>query len=72
MLELKKGVDILAEVGGVRTLDEAQTLFAHKLDPENLAKLSTIHNVEQIDRGYQRMDKRLNALGAKIRRVTKA
>ena len=30
---------------------------------------STIHNVEQIDRGYQYIDKRLNALGAKITRV---
>lgn len=30
---------------------------------------STIHNVEQIDRGYQNIDARLNALGAKIERV---
>ena len=29
---------------------------------------STIHNVEQIDRGYQDIDSRLNALGAKITR----
>jgi len=29
---------------------------------------STIHNVEQIDRGYQFIDKRLNALGADIER----
>jgi UDP-N-acetylglucosamine 1-carboxyvinyltransferase len=27
---------------------------------------SVIDNVEQIDRGYQHIDKRLNALGAKI------
>jgi UDP-N-acetylglucosamine 1-carboxyvinyltransferase len=27
---------------------------------------STIHNVHQIDRGYERIDERLNALGAKI------
>jgi UDP-N-acetylglucosamine 1-carboxyvinyltransferase len=31
---------------------------------------STIHNVEQIDRGYERIDERLNALGAGIERVT--
>lgn len=31
--------------------------------------ISTIHNIEQIDRGYQEIDKRLNALGADIRRV---
>jgi UDP-N-acetylglucosamine 1-carboxyvinyltransferase len=30
---------------------------------------STIHNINQIDRGYQRIDERLNALGAKIKRV---
>ena len=30
--------------------------------------VSTIHNIDQIDRGYQFIDKRLNALGAKIER----
>lgn len=30
---------------------------------------STIDNVEQIDRGYQNIDGRLNALGAKIQRI---
>jgi UDP-N-acetylglucosamine 1-carboxyvinyltransferase len=30
---------------------------------------STIHNIEQIDRGYQNIDIRLNALGADIKRV---
>lgn len=29
---------------------------------------STIHNIDQIDRGYQNIDVRLNALGAKIER----
>lgn len=32
---------------------------------------STIYNVEQIERGYQRIDERLNALGASIRRIEK-
>ena len=31
--------------------------------------ISTIHNIEQIDRGYQNIDKRLNSLGADIQRV---
>ena len=31
--------------------------------------ISTIHNIDQIDRGYQDIDKRLNALGAKITRM---
>lgn len=30
---------------------------------------STIHNIEQIDRGYQNIDSRLRAIGAKIERV---
>jgi len=30
---------------------------------------STIHNIEQIDRGYENIDKRLRAIGAKITRV---
>jgi UDP-N-acetylglucosamine 1-carboxyvinyltransferase len=30
---------------------------------------STIHNIEQIDRGYQNIDKRLQALGANIKRI---
>ena len=30
---------------------------------------STIHNIEQIDRGYQNIEKRLNAIGAKIQRI---
>jgi len=30
---------------------------------------STIHNIDQIDRGYQDIEKRLNALGANIKRI---
>lgn len=30
---------------------------------------SVIHNIDQIDRGYQNIDQRLNALGAKIKRT---
>ena len=30
---------------------------------------SIIHNIEQIDRGYERIDERLNKLGAQIRRI---
>ena len=30
---------------------------------------SAIHNVGQIDRGYERIDERLRALGARIDRV---
>lgn len=31
--------------------------------------ISTIHNIEQIDRGYQDIDKRLNRIGARITRL---
>jgi UDP-N-acetylglucosamine 1-carboxyvinyltransferase len=31
--------------------------------------VSYIHNIEQIDRGYQEIDKRLNAIGAEIKRI---
>ena len=31
--------------------------------------ISTIHNIEQIDRGYENIDERLKAIGAKIERV---
>ena len=30
---------------------------------------SIINNIDQIDRGYQRIDERLNALGAEIKRI---
>jgi UDP-N-acetylglucosamine 1-carboxyvinyltransferase len=30
--------------------------------------VSVIHNIEQIDRGYEAIDERLNALGARITR----
>jgi UDP-N-acetylglucosamine 1-carboxyvinyltransferase len=30
---------------------------------------SIIHNIEQIDRGYQHLDRRLNDLGAQIKRI---
>jgi len=30
---------------------------------------SIIHNIDQIDRGYQDIENRLNALGANIKRI---
>jgi len=32
--------------------------------------LSTIHNIDQIDRGYENIDLRLNAIGANIKRIS--
>ena len=48
MFELKKGIDILAEVGGIKSLDEVQALFKVKCDQENLAKLSRITSEEAL------------------------
>jgi len=48
MFELKKGIDILAEVGGIKALDEVQALFKLKCDQENLAKLSRITSEEAL------------------------
>ena len=42
MLNLKQGVDILSEVGGVKSIDEAKSIFNEKLDAKNLAKLDKI------------------------------
>ena len=48
MLELKAGVDILGEIGGVKTIGEARTIFQEKLDAANLAKLDKIKNEEAL------------------------
>jgi len=42
MLELKKGVEILREVGGITSVEEAEALFKTKLDDANYSKLSKI------------------------------
>ena len=48
MLQLKKGIDILAAVGGIKTLNEAIALFETRCDAEELAKLSKIRNEEAL------------------------
>jgi len=42
VLKLNEGVDILSEVGGIRSIDEARKIFSEKLDKESLAKLDKI------------------------------
>jgi phosphoenolpyruvate carboxykinase (GTP) len=42
MLQLKKGLDILAEIGGIETLEEARALFEKTCDQKNLEKLHKI------------------------------
>ncbi len=48
MLELNKGVDILADVGGINTLDEAQALFEARCTPEDVSKLAQISNEQAL------------------------
>jgi len=48
MVKLKKGVDILADLGCIKTAREAEALFAKKCDQSNLAKLQQIKNQEAL------------------------
>ena len=46
MLEFKKGIDILSEMGGIKSLSEAKAFFEKKCDHENLIKMNRINNEE--------------------------
>ncbi len=48
MLELSKGSDILAVVGGISSLAEAQNVLSDNLDEANLKKLSVINNADAL------------------------
>ncbi|MBN1642287.1 MAG: phosphoenolpyruvate carboxykinase (GTP) [Anaerolineae bacterium] len=48
MLELKKGVDILTEVGGVHSIDAARALFEARCDQETLDKLAQIRTEDAL------------------------
>ena len=48
MLEFRKGVDILAAVGGITTMEQAQSLFASSLDQEHRTRLAAITNEEAL------------------------
>ena len=48
MLELKKGIDILTDVGGVNTIAAARTIIEAKLDDVNREKLAPITNEEAL------------------------
>ncbi|MDA3901335.1 MAG: phosphoenolpyruvate carboxykinase (GTP) [Spirochaetes bacterium] len=50
MLELKKGVDIISAVGGIKSMDEANALFKKKMDDANFAKISKIKTEEAVIR----------------------
>ncbi len=46
MLELKKGIDILSEIGGIKSAEAADALFKEKMDDANYAKIQKIKNPE--------------------------
>ena len=52
MLELKKGIDILSEIGGIKTMKEAKALFEKKIDQENLEKLNKI--TDEADKYFEK------------------
>lgn len=48
MLEKKKGIDIVAEIGGITTYEAAIKLFKDKLDEENLSRIQKIKHSEVV------------------------
>ena len=51
------------------TINIAESNFRHTQAAVAAEGTSAINNADQIERGYERIDERLNALGAKITRV---
>jgi len=47
-LELKKGIDILSDLGAVKTVVEAKAIFSETCDPESLKKIASISNEEAL------------------------
>ena len=48
MLEKKKGVDIVTEIGGITSFEAANTLFENKLDPTSLSRIQKITHSEVV------------------------
>jgi phosphoenolpyruvate carboxykinase (GTP) len=48
MLQKKKGIDIVIEIGGIKTYEEAMQLFENRLDDIHLARIKTISHQEVI------------------------
>jgi phosphoenolpyruvate carboxykinase (GTP) len=48
MLEKKIGVDIVAEIGGIREFESAGNLFKNKMDSEHFQRINQIRNQEAI------------------------
>ena len=48
MLALKEGIDILTEIGGIKTPEEAKSLFESRCDKDSSARLDRIKNKEAL------------------------
>ena len=46
MFELKKGIDILNNIGGVKSAEEAEKVFRDSMDDVNFEKIQRIKNEE--------------------------
>ena len=73
--ELKKGVLVIG-LGNrqrlkstVMTSPDIRAGVALLIAALSAEGTSVIHNIEQIDRGYENIDTRLNSIGAKIKRI---
>ena len=55
--------------GGNMTSPDIRAGIALLIAAMSADGISRIHNIEQIDRGYQNIERRLNALGARITRI---
>jgi phosphoenolpyruvate carboxykinase (GTP) len=48
MLELRKGIDILSEVGGIRSVEEARKVFAASMDAGTRTKVARVTNPDAL------------------------
>ena len=48
MLQKKKGIEIVTEIGGIITFEAASKLFENKLDPINLSRIQKIKHSEVV------------------------
>jgi phosphoenolpyruvate carboxykinase (GTP) len=48
MLKKNEGIDIVQELGGIRSVEQAQALFEERLDPTHLSRLRKINQPEVI------------------------
>jgi len=50
MLETKKGLDIIQEIGGIQDRDAAMALFQHKMDPDHFERVRIFKDPDIISR----------------------